>query len=134
MQKSKFDDVTYWVEDKLLYVELPSYRAQDLADKLRLAIITLARKIDESHGHRAAGEYVAINRASRMAYELETNSRISAIDHLDETVLYTLKAEEATEWLFQILNQTRNGLLVTSLGDILMADAAIKSMHEIMAA
>lgn len=133
-QKQRWEDVDFWVEDKLLYVELPSYRATALAEKIRVEIVKIARRLDEVHGERAAWMYTSINRASRMAYELEMHNRISAIDHLDEVMLYSLELCVETQWLFEVLNPTRATLLQTNREDILMADAAIKSMHEIMAA
>lgn len=50
------------------------------------------------------------------------------MDKWDVAVLYDLKIEVDTEWLFGILNKTRWGLLDTPVDNIIEADTLMKTL------
>ena len=137
------DGVCFYIQDRLLNIEVPSYLALDLADRLTKFISRMARRAGEYpqalagdrtdiEKDRTALELVHLMRAARMVYELHLHQRITSIDRHDAEILYGLDLEVSTEWLNSILNQTRWGLLRTDLHGVLVADSIMKSLEEIM--
>lgn len=114
----------YEVTGKLLNItQIPLELAGDLIERLRVFIRT---KI--ACDKRSSNDWLVVMRASRICYELHTQKKITSMDKWDVAVLYDLKIEVDTEWLFGILNKTRWGLLDTPVDNIIEADTLMKTL------
>jgi len=124
----KCDDISHFVKNKLLHIEMPEHVALDLSDRLRQYI----RQKTAVDGP-SPREYVLIHKAARMAYELTKDHRLSNLDSDDGMILYDLPLCEQTEWINKILNSCRFKLAQSDWNNILAADAAMKTIDWVMA-
>lgn len=76
-------------------------------------------------------ECVKVFRASRMYYELQTESRFTHIDAADLEVLYSLK-EDRVAWLHKALNAHRGTLRCVGHRYILIGDQMAKDVYSVV--
>ena len=127
--KGEFDGVRYKVEDGLLEMKIPTWRAKSIISILSDLTRRFSRK------EKATSEdFLAVHRISRMCYELslegvdpETRT-VSMVDREEADILWGVPVDWSTEWIWKILGGLP-ALRKTGDVSIIVADHFAKSVE-----
>ena len=118
--------VFYELENGMLFIKLEQHDTYTIINELKRLI-----RMRTSSDNSTTEDFDAVNRISRMCWEILESNTISSLDARDCAILYTVRQELGVEWVFRILNKVR-GLLKESFTTPTMADAYAKSVSIVM--
>jgi len=124
--RGHIDGVDYEIVDGLISFRMQKHQADDVVTHLQSWI-----KVGAREENPAPGSLLNTMRAAYLAYQLQTDCRLSDLDAHDIDILYTMVISPKNEWFFRVSNEYRPSLRRLE-NRISMGMIAAKSVYDVL--